>query len=576
MAKKLLISSNLVMKDPPRAIMVPISPPRKDEMPQNVIQVCEIFDVCGIDFMGPFSSSQGNRAIISGRGTYFCNDKFAKVMSKYGVTHRLSTAYHPQTSGQVEVSIREQLIRHLLGALLISNHQKLQLNELCNQAYENFLIYKEKTKKIHDSKIKNRIFNVGDRVLLFNSRLKIFSGKLKTRWSRPFTITKVFPYETVELSQQDGPNFKVEDPIFRNNKWYQSLVRSFDQEKNNIQALQKKKMVKSSSSSENEACCSKTCKKNTNSLNSKITELTDKLSDIENMLYHYKLGLSQELEELKKEKEGLDSKLTGFKSANKDLDNLIGSQRSDKIKEGLGYSAVPPSPPPAQVYSPFKKDMSWTGLPKFTDDTITDYTSPYPSVESNLNDLQNNISSVSEIGESTGSILSKPEIKFVKLADSPTVAKTNKDETARKPIVKYVEIYRKTSKRSNVRGRTQAKNNYTHQSRSPRTVFHKPDRFPTRTTRPNMNAAHRSNVNNVRPKTTQDLMIILIQRVKRLERELKERTPPTKFTKLIEADPVRTKRSKGTKSKEVVDYILQDKIKLLTKKLKDSKAEHQV
>ncbi|GJX56455.1 reverse transcriptase domain-containing protein [Tanacetum coccineum] len=80
---------------------------------------------------------------------------------------------------------------------------------LRDQAYENSLIYKERTKKLHDSKIKNRIFNVGDRVLLFNSRLKIFSGKLKTRWSGPFTITKVFPYGTIELSQPDGPNFKV-------------------------------------------------------------------------------------------------------------------------------------------------------------------------------------------------------------------------------------------------------------------------------------------------------------------------------------------------------------------------------
>nr|GEY45997.1 hypothetical protein [Tanacetum cinerariifolium] len=73
-------------------------------------------------------------------------------------------------------------------------------------------IYKdahEKTKRIHDSKIKNRVFNVGDRVLFFNSRLKIFSGKLKTRCSGPFTITKVFPYGTVELSQANGPNFKV-------------------------------------------------------------------------------------------------------------------------------------------------------------------------------------------------------------------------------------------------------------------------------------------------------------------------------------------------------------------------------
>ncbi|GJU17546.1 reverse transcriptase domain-containing protein [Tanacetum coccineum] len=92
------------------------------------------------------------------------------------------------------------------------DHRKVQmneLNELRDQAYENSLIYKEKTKKIHDSKIKNRVFNVGDRVLLFNSRLKIFSGKLKTRWTRPFIFAQVFPYGTVELSQTDGPNFKV-------------------------------------------------------------------------------------------------------------------------------------------------------------------------------------------------------------------------------------------------------------------------------------------------------------------------------------------------------------------------------
>ncbi|GKD66534.1 hypothetical protein Tco_1308642 [Tanacetum coccineum] len=100
------------------------------------------------------------------------------------------------------------------------DHKKLQLNELNelrDHASENSLIYKEKTKRIHDSKIKNHVFNDfpdcensrGDRVLLFNSRLKIFSGKLKSRWSGPFTIVQVFPYGTVELSQNSGPNFKV-------------------------------------------------------------------------------------------------------------------------------------------------------------------------------------------------------------------------------------------------------------------------------------------------------------------------------------------------------------------------------
>ncbi|GKB37752.1 reverse transcriptase domain-containing protein [Tanacetum coccineum] len=284
LAKKLLKSSRLVMKDPPGAIIVLISQlgkqgkiSQRDEMPQNAIQVCEIFDVWGIDFMGPFPSSRGNkyilvavdylskwveakalptndarvvvkflkslfsrfgapRAIISDRGTHFCNDKFARVMSKYGVTHRLSTPYHPQTSGQVEVTNRglKRILERTVGenraswsdklddalwafrtayktpigctpyklvygkachlpvelehkaywALKHANfdlktagdHRKLQLNELSelhDQAYENSLIYKEKTKKLHDSKIKNRIFNVGDQVLLFNSRLKI-------------------------------------------------------------------------------------------------------------------------------------------------------------------------------------------------------------------------------------------------------------------------------------------------------------------------------------------------------------------------------------------------------------------
>nr|GEV58981.1 reverse transcriptase domain-containing protein [Tanacetum cinerariifolium] len=93
-----------------------------------------------------------------------------------------------------------------------SNHRKLQLNELSelrDQAYENSLIFKERTKKLHDAKIKNRIFNIGDQVLLFNSRLKIFSGKLKSPWSGPFTISEVYTYGTAKLVHSDGSNFKV-------------------------------------------------------------------------------------------------------------------------------------------------------------------------------------------------------------------------------------------------------------------------------------------------------------------------------------------------------------------------------
>nr|GEU93028.1 reverse transcriptase domain-containing protein [Tanacetum cinerariifolium] len=219
-----------------------------------------------------FSRFGAPRAIISDRGTHFCNDQFTKLMQKYGVTHRLVTPYHPQTSGQVEVSNRglKRILERTVGenrafwldklddalwafriayktpigctpyklvyektchlpvelehkaywALKHANfdlktagdHRKIQineLNELRDQAYENSLIYKEKTKRLRDSKIKNRVFNIGDRVLLFNSRLNIFSGKLKSRWSGPFTISQVFPYGTIELSQPNGPNFKV-------------------------------------------------------------------------------------------------------------------------------------------------------------------------------------------------------------------------------------------------------------------------------------------------------------------------------------------------------------------------------
>nr|GEX65598.1 hypothetical protein [Tanacetum cinerariifolium] len=164
--------------------------------------------------------------------------------------------------------------------------------------------------------------------------------------------------------------------------------------------------------------CSKDCKKNNDSLNSKITDLANKLFDANNMIYHYKLALAQvesrlveykereikycekirtfkfmnefnsecieilkkKLETLKEEKEGVDGKLAGSLTASKDLDNLIESQRSDKNKDGLGYNVVPP--PPTQLYLSPKKDLSWTGLPKCVDNTVTDYSRPSPTIES--------------------------------------------------------------------------------------------------------------------------------------------------------------------------------------------------
>ena len=127
---------------------------RKHEMPLNNILVIELFDVWGIDFMGPFPSSYSNKfifvavdyvskwveavalptndarvvvnflqkniffrfgtpkAIINDGRKHFCNRQFEAQLTKYGVTHHVVTPYHPQTSGQVEVSNRE--MKHIL------------------------------------------------------------------------------------------------------------------------------------------------------------------------------------------------------------------------------------------------------------------------------------------------------------------------------------------------------------------------------------------------------------------------------------------------------------------------------
>nr|GEW20801.1 hypothetical protein [Tanacetum cinerariifolium] len=148
-------------------------------------------------------------------------------------------------------------------------------------------------------------------------------------------------------------------------------------------------------------------------------------------------SLTKDLELLKKEKGELDTKLTGFQTASKDLDSLLESQRLDKNKEGLGYSAVPP--PPTQIYSPPKKDMSWTGLSKCADDTVTDYSRPASTKESFPDDAQNKNPSITETEASPSTISPKPFIKFVKANDSPTKSKTDKVETAKKPPVKYAE-----------------------------------------------------------------------------------------------------------------------------------------
>ncbi len=283
-------------------------------MPQNFILEVELFDVWGIDFMGPFPSSQGNkfilvavdyvskwieaiacpkadskvvkklfkkvifprfgvpRVVISDGGSHFVNRAFDKLLEKYGVNHKVATPYHPQTNGLAEVSNREvkqilekdgglsrkdwsdklddalwayrtayktpigmtpfklvygkpchlpvELEHKAYWAIKALNFemdkagekrvlQLHELDELRQGAYENAKMYKERTKAWHDKHILRREFKVGDLVLLFNSRFRLFPGKLKSKWSGPFQVQQVFPHGALEIWSERTGAFKV-------------------------------------------------------------------------------------------------------------------------------------------------------------------------------------------------------------------------------------------------------------------------------------------------------------------------------------------------------------------------------
>ncbi|GJT12511.1 hypothetical protein Tco_0859553 [Tanacetum coccineum] len=190
--------------------------------------------------------------------------------------------------------------------------------------------------------------------------------------------------------------------------------------------------------------CSKSCRKNTKNLNTKISKLTEELSDCNSDLYNYKRGLSQVEARLVEFKQNelkfcerirvleydVEVKNNKIEFLKKELED-----RPVKDKIGLGFNVVPP--PSGQVYSPPKKYLSWTGLPEFTDDTITDYsrTTPNVDVSKEVTDEQQemwkkNNASAFEKGKTSNSILSKPDICFVKETRGSSVTKANNDRSS--------------------------------------------------------------------------------------------------------------------------------------------------